>query len=304
MKKSKIIITLTLAIIAVLGLSLVAQAVASTIKVYVDGNAVNFSNTYGYPIIKDNRTFLPVRVTAEAMNAVVNWLPPSNVETKITGRTVLMTIGSASYAVNGVTNQMDVAPFLDESINRTYVPARFIADGLGYTMEWRQVNGVDYVFNFTKGQTQTERTAIMDKIAPVTTVPLPTDQANAVTVTIPDKYFSNQSYPEFGIVGSTQALGKENAPLVQIDSNSLKAYRFVCTNHPELNVHDEYYSDGTLSKDSRQDVPARTFTIYGAGYAIPLTKGMTLQYEVYKQPDGSSIYDPATVKLYYMTIQI
>ncbi len=278
MKKRKMVITLALAIIAVLGLSLVAQAAtsdyASTVKVYVDGNAVNFSNTYGYPIIKDNRTFLPVRVTAEAMNAVVNWLPPSNVETKITGRTVLMTIGSASYTVNGVTNQMDVAPFLDESINRTYVPARFIADGLGYAMEWRQVNGVDYVFNFTKGQTATERTAIMDKIAPQTTSTMLSRTIDPTNDTM------------FSVIYSLDCIGLKT-PIIDISSKDNKIYRWVCVSDAGMNTfHTVSYPSGQSVTVTKGNKAGYEFTISGTGYDTPVTKGMKLTYNVYDTSDN------------------
>jgi len=138
---------------------------ATNVQAYVDGNRLNFDNNMGYPIVRDNRIFLPVKATAEAMDATVNWLPPSGVQSQVGNRTVLMTVGSKTYVVNGETKQMEVEPFANAEIGRTYVPARYIAEGLGYVMEWRQFDGVDYLFNFTKGQTETERKTIMDSIA-------------------------------------------------------------------------------------------------------------------------------------------
>ncbi len=273
MQKLKItILILILGVLIIIPLTAQAGTNYTTnVKVYVDGNAINFSNTYGYPIIKDNRTFLPVRVTAEAMNAVVNWLPPSNVETKITGRTVLMTIGSASYTVNGVTNQMDVAPFLDESINRTYVPARFIADGLGYAMEWRQVNGVDYVFNFTKGQTAAERTAIMDKIAPVPVV-TPVDSSRTIG--------PNDSM--FRISYNLAAIGVKMGIIDIHSKDATKGYRWVCVNYPGMNTfHTTKYPTGEPVTLDQSQGAYPDFSIFGKGYDTTVTAGMLLTYNVY-----------------------
>ena len=31
---------------------------------------------------------------------------------------------------------MDIAAYVDESIGRTYIPVRYAAEGLGFTVEW------------------------------------------------------------------------------------------------------------------------------------------------------------------------
>ncbi|MBT9164538.1 MAG: hypothetical protein DDT23_00538 [candidate division WS2 bacterium] len=49
-------------------------------------------------------------------------------------RTVELRIGSTIYKVDGVTNTMDAAPYIEEG--RTMVPVRFLAEGLGGTVGW------------------------------------------------------------------------------------------------------------------------------------------------------------------------
>jgi subtilisin len=49
-------------------------------------------------------------------------------------REVVMTIGQKEYTVNGLKSTMDVAPFLKDG--RTFVPVRFVAEGLNARVEW------------------------------------------------------------------------------------------------------------------------------------------------------------------------
>ena len=67
--------------------------------------------------------------------------PGGTAETQVTltvteppPRVVELKIGSTSYKVDGVAKVMDVAPYIEES--RTMVPIRFLADGLGGTVDW------------------------------------------------------------------------------------------------------------------------------------------------------------------------
>ena len=82
------------------------------------------------PIIKDNRTFVPFRALAEAFGAKVDYNDADRTITaNLNGTTVVMTIGSNSYTVNGETKTMDVAPFITG--DRTLVPVRFAAEAFG-----------------------------------------------------------------------------------------------------------------------------------------------------------------------------
>jgi len=50
--------------------------------------------------------------------------------------TVVFTVGSPVYTVNGRVYAMDVAPFIAPRSNRLYVPARFLAQALGAAVSW------------------------------------------------------------------------------------------------------------------------------------------------------------------------
>ena len=82
------------------------------------------------PMIQNDRTFVPFRALAEAFGAEVAYDEATQAVTaKLNGVDVVMTIGSATYTVNGAEKTMDVAPFINGS--RTMVPVRFAAEAFG-----------------------------------------------------------------------------------------------------------------------------------------------------------------------------
>lgn len=82
------------------------------------------------PIVKNDRTFVPFRALAEAFGAEVAYDEATQAVTaELNGVKVVMTIGSATYTVNGAEKTMDVAPFINGS--RTMVPVRFVAESFG-----------------------------------------------------------------------------------------------------------------------------------------------------------------------------
>lgn len=95
-----------------------------------------------HPYIDGNgRTMVPVRFVAEQLGASVNWNSTvQQVTIKSGDRTILMTIGSRNYTVNGVANSMDTAPVIKAGWNRTMVPIRFVSEALGRAVEWDPQN--------------------------------------------------------------------------------------------------------------------------------------------------------------------
>ena len=63
-----------------------------------------------------------------------NEVNTSTLAESIQGTKVKLNIGSSAYGVNGEVRQMDVAPIIIEG--RTLLPARYIAEALGATVEW------------------------------------------------------------------------------------------------------------------------------------------------------------------------
>jgi len=90
------------------------------------------------PYIKAGRTYVPVRYLGEALGADVAWDEVTKTVTLTKGdKSVVLVIGSTIAKINGADVQMDVAP---EIVNgRTMLPARWVAEGLGYMVGWNEV---------------------------------------------------------------------------------------------------------------------------------------------------------------------
>ena len=167
MKRNAVLI-MVFVMVLVLGVSNVAFAETQNkeVLVYVDGNKVVFKDAQ--PFVQDDRTFVPVRFPAEALGADVDWYESDKrVEAYLENndRKVQLWINNINYKVNTESKQMDVKPFIRDA--RTFVPIRFISEGLGAEVEWKtvNVNGVNgIVFTFTLGQSQREKEQMMDEI--------------------------------------------------------------------------------------------------------------------------------------------
>lgn len=92
------------------------------------------------PIIKENRTMLPVRHIIEALNGQIYYYAESRtVEIKINGGDIVLAIGKNRAIVNGEEKQIDVRnksikPFIENG--RTYLPLRFVMESIGSAVEW------------------------------------------------------------------------------------------------------------------------------------------------------------------------
>ncbi|MCI3923832.1 stalk domain-containing protein [Paenibacillus sp. TRM 82003] len=105
-----------------------------TIKVVYAGEKIAFDAP---PIIRNNRTFVPVRAIAEAMGYEVSFAGEA-IQLEGGDNVVTLTVGALTVEseVDGVTESrtIDAAPFIDDS--RTYVPVRFFAEQIAVDVEW------------------------------------------------------------------------------------------------------------------------------------------------------------------------
>ena len=87
------------------------------------------------PIVKADRTFLPIRLIAEFLGATVAWNEAEQAVTIVNGdTTIVIYIGQAFATVNGNPVQLDAPAFIAN--DRTYLPVRFIAENLGAEVIW------------------------------------------------------------------------------------------------------------------------------------------------------------------------
>lgn len=90
---------------------------------------------------QDGRTLVPVRTVAEALGATVVWVPENRQVLLLRGeQTIVLTLGSASAAVDGVTLDLPggvpAGVVKWEGKESTMVPLRFVSEQLGAQVEW------------------------------------------------------------------------------------------------------------------------------------------------------------------------
>ena len=89
------------------------------------------------PFIESDRTFVPVRFLGNALGVTdsnIAWDNNTQTATLQGNVTLSMTIGQARIITNGQAKAIGVAPLLRS--DRTFLPARYVAEGLGYEVAW------------------------------------------------------------------------------------------------------------------------------------------------------------------------
>lgn len=105
----------------------------------VDGEAKPIDAEYNIaPIIKDERTLVPVRAIVEEIGGCVEWDSESCAATLSYGGTeIKLVIGKNIAYLNGVPHILDVAPIIENG--RTMFPIRFIAENFGLDVKWKKL---------------------------------------------------------------------------------------------------------------------------------------------------------------------
>lgn len=114
---------------------------AGVIGLMVNGETV--SNLPMYPVIINDYTMVPVREVFEAMGSSVIWHDDTcQVEIVDNGTSVFVKIGDRNTVINGQVVRIDESqplPMLigkDASELKTMVPVRFVAEKLGFIVDW------------------------------------------------------------------------------------------------------------------------------------------------------------------------
>ena len=109
---------------------------------YVLANDQYVTFTDAVPQIRDSRSYLPMATVFDQLGFKdIQWNDAQrSVTASKDGVTVKLVIGSPSIALtkDGKTTTIttDVAPYIDASTSRTYVPFGLVADALGYKVGW------------------------------------------------------------------------------------------------------------------------------------------------------------------------
>ena len=102
------------------------------ISVIINGETITFDQP---PIIKNDRTFVPIRTICEKLGAEVTWVADEKrADISSPDGNISLYIGYAVPRINGVSTIIDAAPFIENG--RTLVPIRVISQTLGSSVDW------------------------------------------------------------------------------------------------------------------------------------------------------------------------
>lgn len=110
------------------------KSLTKDISVYVDNVVLNPDSS---PYLENDRTFVPIRFIAEALNVAITWDGSTSTAIITDGnKTIKLPIGSTKAYVNGVSYNVDAPIKLYD--DRVFIPIRFVSEVLDCTVEWNQ----------------------------------------------------------------------------------------------------------------------------------------------------------------------
>lgn len=87
------------------------------------------------PLIKEERTLVPIRFIIEAFQSSAYWMPETQQVRIVDGdRQILLSLNSTEVVVGAERFAMAVPPEIIDG--RTFVPLRFVSEQLGAEVEW------------------------------------------------------------------------------------------------------------------------------------------------------------------------
>lgn len=236
----------------------------------IGSEQVNSVKMDAAPMISNDRTFVPVRFLGNALGVDDNnivWDNSSRTAILKGKNELKLTIGRKAITVNSQEKAIDVAPMIVDP-GRTMLPARYVAEGLGFTVDWDDQNRLVVVY--PEGSEKPDLQAILAKIKSQDTI-----QNN-----LPAGY----KKPEWKIIRR----GVGRTIYVETEPGVSRYFRFVCTSHPELNYKNTYDWHGNPIVERMDNGYTTTYELAPGGhyYDIPLKKGMVVTFDVYEKING------------------
>ena len=108
----------------------------------IGSDVVNKVKMDAAPLIKENRTFVPVRFLGNALGVTdsnIQWDKATRTATLKGKAELVLKDGEKAVTTNGNKQAIDVAPYVIPP-GRTMLPTRYAAEGLGFTVEWDKAN--------------------------------------------------------------------------------------------------------------------------------------------------------------------
>lgn len=102
----------------------------------IDGSDIPIDENGTAPVIINDRTMLPIRALIEAFGGVVKWEENErDVLISYENRSIRLNIDSTDAYIDDILYTLDTAPVIVN--DRTMLPIRFIAENLGFNVEWK-----------------------------------------------------------------------------------------------------------------------------------------------------------------------
>ncbi len=106
------------------------------LRIVIDGEQLMFPDAQPF-IDNNNRTQTPARFIGEALGATVTWNQTKQQAKFVKDNSeLLINIGSKTYQLNGKDRTMDTEAIINN--DRTFVPARYVAEAFGAEVSWDQ----------------------------------------------------------------------------------------------------------------------------------------------------------------------
>ncbi len=121
-------------------------AFATAENIIINGETVTIPAEMGKVCEMDDRTFVPVRFVTEYLGCLVNYndfQQSAAITDPSTGISYLVMANDNKLFVlpnsgNGTIITMDTKTFINNEEGRMYVPVRFLAQAIGYTVDWEE----------------------------------------------------------------------------------------------------------------------------------------------------------------------
>lgn len=136
---------LTAGIVSVIIALSSVSALAAAEKIVIDGVVAEIPEKMGSIKERDERTFVPIRFVMEHLGCKVEYLEADRTAV-ITGAdcTYIIQEGNTSLFVvpdnasDSAPVLMDTSPYIEETESRMYIPIRFLAEAIGYVVDWNE----------------------------------------------------------------------------------------------------------------------------------------------------------------------
>lgn len=136
---------LLMAVVCCMLLSSVSVFAAAE-NIIINGENITIPSEMGKVCEKDDRTFVPVRFVTEYLGCIVNYQEAqqsATITNPATGTSYFMMSGDNKLYVLPSSGSapiiiMDTTTFINNDEGRMYVPVRFLAEALDYTVDWEE----------------------------------------------------------------------------------------------------------------------------------------------------------------------